>query len=320
MAQESRVPRVARRDPKGAAAGSNEDLDAVVAATLTLEGELLDANAGFLRLLDWGSAEGVRPLAGFFVRPRFEELRACASTPDGFRGLLHVGPPDAVGWSLRCTFRRVGNELHLLGEHDVRALEGLTVKLLSVNEELGELQRDLQRTTRRLQASEELFRHLSGTDVLTGLANRRQFETLLAAEVERARRYGQPFALVMTDLDHFKCVNDVHGHGVGDCVLRAFAAMLTTELRDCDCAARVGGEEFVLMLPGSDLLTAQTCAERLRVATSALDIPEYPEVLTASFGLTAYAKDDTAETLLKRVDDALYAAKRAGRDRVVGLP
>ena len=156
-------------------------------------------------------------------------------------------------------------------------------------------------------------------DGLTGLANRRHGENVLEAELARADRFGGPLTLVVADLDDFKVVNDRFGHLTGDCVLRDFGAVLRSTIRDVDLACRWGGEEFVLVLPGTDAEGGVNLAERIREhlrdhATLALD--GAPVHFTASFGVASAAAGTTAQELLAGADAALYEAKRAGKDRV----
>lgn len=171
---------------------------------------------------------------------------------------------------------------------------------------------------RRLTAEIE---QMASTDALTGLCNRRQFFTLAQAEFERARRYGHPLSLVMLDVDHFKHVNDTHGHGVGDEVLRAVARRIVDGMRQADIAARYGGEEFVIMLPETPGAAAtQMFGERLRsrVSDAPIDTSAGRLEVTISMGVaTVQADRETLANALKRADEALYAAKRAGRNRVV---
>jgi len=154
-------------------------------------------------------------------------------------------------------------------------------------------------------------------DGLTGLANRRAATDALHAEAARAERFDTPLSLVLADLDEFKEVNDLHGHAVGDAVLRAFADVLRETVRESDVAGRWGGEEFLLLLPGADLEGAVQLAERVRVALGAREIPDAPGLrVTASFGVAEYAGESNSEQLLVAADSALYRAKRAGKDRV----
>ena len=157
-------------------------------------------------------------------------------------------------------------------------------------------------------------------DGLTGLANRRHSEEALTAELSRAARFGGSLSVVMTDLDNFKAVNDEHGHPVGDTVLRRFARLLEASVRDVDTAARWGGEEFLLILPGTDAEGATQLAERIRTRleeTTLLTPEGIPIRATASFGVAAAGEDEvSAERLVAAADAALYAAKRAGRNRV----
>jgi diguanylate cyclase (GGDEF)-like protein len=156
-------------------------------------------------------------------------------------------------------------------------------------------------------------------DGLTALANRRHFEDQLAAELARLERFGGPLAVVIADLDDFKDVNDRFGHPAGDVVLREFAQTLEEGIRDVDLAARWGGEEFVLLLPGTDLAGAARVAERIRRAVAGRTVlsaeGEHISV-TASFGVAAFTEGGSGESLMASADAALYDAKRTGKDRV----
>ena len=161
------------------------------------------------------------------------------------------------------------------------------------------------------------------TDELTDLANRRHFMETLETELRRAERFGEPLSLVFADLDDFKRVNDRHGHQVGDDVLRAFANCLRRRVRVIDVAGRLGGEEFAVLLVGTDLHGAAALAESLREAVSALEIPAgrgAPLRITASFGVAEHARGEGSEVLLQAADLALYRAKREGKDRVKSEP
>jgi diguanylate cyclase (GGDEF)-like protein len=154
-------------------------------------------------------------------------------------------------------------------------------------------------------------------DGLTGLANRRAASDALHAEAARSERLETPLSVVLADLDEFKEVNDVHGHAVGDEVLRVVAKVLRETLRESDVAGRWGGEEFLLLLPGADEEGAAQLAERVRVALGERSIPSVPGLrVTASFGVAEYAGETNPEQLLEAADGALYRAKRAGKDRV----
>jgi diguanylate cyclase (GGDEF)-like protein len=156
-------------------------------------------------------------------------------------------------------------------------------------------------------------------DGLTGIANRRQCEEALTAEIARAERLGTPLTLMLADLDDFKAVNDVHGHAVGDDVLREFAAVLRATVRESDLAGRWGGEEFLLLLPGADGIGGAQLAERVRASLSERSfLGRDGEVVavTCSFGVAQHRPGDDERELFADADRALYRAKRDGKNRV----
>jgi diguanylate cyclase (GGDEF)-like protein len=158
------------------------------------------------------------------------------------------------------------------------------------------------------------------TDELTGLANRRRFMEALGAEIERLERFGGALTLVLADIDDFKRINDRFGHHVGDEALRRFAQLLTAELREIDVAGRLGGEEFAVLLPETDLEGGLVAAERIRraVAESELVLSEAVHVrFTASLGIASHT-GEPADVLLQRADAALYRAKAEGKNQVAG--
>ena len=164
-------------------------------------------------------------------------------------------------------------------------------------------------------------RELADVDGLTQLPNRRRFEVDIDSEWERCRRYGRPMSVVMLDLDHFKRLNDEHGHLLGDQVLREVATAVGVVLRTTDTAYRYGGEELVVLLRETGLEDAVSAAERLRAAVAALQVTGYQVSVTTSAGVgTRQASMSHYTELIDVADRALYAAKRSGRDRVVAGP
>ncbi len=176
----------------------------------------------------------------------------------------------------------------------------------------------LDASTKALRSQKESAEMLARTDMLTGLANRRAFDEAVQLEIQRAQRYATPLTLVMTDLDYFKAINDQYGHHVGDRVLQHFAIILSESVRNVDLVGRWGGEEFAILMPGTDLEKAIQVAERMRVTVA--DAPWIEGLAcgyTASFGVAAFRPDTpTMDSLLGRADAALYAAKNNGRNRV----
>lgn len=187
-------------------------------------------------------------------------------------------------------------------------LRSLIQESASTNLRLVEQMQKVNELNHRLEV-------LTTTDALTGINNRRAFEHSLAQELALVERRSTPLSLVIVDVDHFKMINDTYGHAAGDKVLQSIAALLTKTARNVDVVARIGGEEFAVILPNTDETSALTIAERMRAAVANevwLNTP-----LTISLGTATLSSHEDASSLFVRADKAMYAAKANGRNRVV---
>ena len=193
---------------------------------------------------------------------------------------------------------------------------------IALNLRIQRIRAKLQQQREALAQALEVNRELATRDELTGLINRRAMLDLMALEHRRSLRSGRPLLLAQLDIDHFKPINDQHGHAAGDRALQAFAGTVRASLRDTDVLARWGGEEFVLMLTDSSADQARGLLERIRQAVQALEIAHSAGSLqlTVSIGLAQHLPGDTVERTLERADQALYRAKALGRNRVVVAP
>ncbi len=293
----------------------------------------MEANDGFLRLIEAeGEAQGI-DVTPFLLNPSFQVLRDLAGTGSRdepkesggssdrapaepvYRGFVTLGRMDAEAASVRGAVYVRGGTFLLVAEHDVEDLETLSKEMIAITERMAQAQRELVRAKKALERREKKLQELASTDPLTGLSNRRRLDERLAEEIERSKRVGTPLSVVMLDLDRFKEFNDRWGHLCGDTSLRVLAEILESHSRPYDTAARFGGEEFVLVLPGADLEAATDRAESMRRAIAEADLAGADERVTASFGVAAYL-GDSADDLLQNADRALYAAKDAGRNCV----
>ena len=176
----------------------------------------------------------------------------------------------------------------------------------------------LQHEIERRKEVEQRLAELATTDPLTGIYNRRKFDEALHEEIKREARYKRGLALIILDIDHFKRINDKHGHDIGDRVLKTLAEVIHDQAREADSFFRIGSEEFALLTfspNGNDLTEA---AERLRTAVQAHDF-DIGQPVTVSLGATRFLPGDNTGSLFKRTDEALYEAKGTGRNRVVLL-
>jgi diguanylate cyclase len=174
----------------------------------------------------------------------------------------------------------------------------------------------------QLQVNLEAVRNESLTDPLTSLANRKYFDQALEKVIAQSISSGEPMALLLTDIDHFKAFNDTFGHLTGDQVLRLVAIAVKQNVKGQDIAARYGGEEFGIILPNTQLRAALTVADHVRRAVMTKELMkrstgEHLGRVTVSIGVAALRKDETAQSLIERADNCLYAAKRCGRNRVM---
>lgn len=182
---------------------------------------------------------------------------------------------------------------------------------------LEQIHKEIERKQSELMEMNAMLVELSVTDKLTGLKNRRYFQEKLDEQLHKYQETGQAFSLVIIDIDHFKQVNDTWGHQMGDEVLEMLAKTLTNHARSEDTAARLGGEEFVLILPHTDAAQSRKIAERLRIAVTETVWPNGS--ITVSSGIATVNPDDSGASLLKKADEALYASKENGRNRVTHI-
>jgi len=321
---------------------SETELDAVLRALVVRIGQGLQLREAviFLRVGEDAPRYVVRAVHGFAEPERVlgRELDADAGVVgEVARSGAHVIVEDVARASAPLGLWEHGERTGSFGAFPLR-LRGSLLGILGVTrasrDPLGEVERRLLTALadqaalaiRHAQVVDEL-RALSTTDELTRLANRRALGRRLDREIERAERFGHPLAVVAIDIDFFKILNDTAGHPTGDAALRVVAASLVAGVRRIDTVARMGGEEFLVLLPETALDEARVVAEKLRERIESETVPggatQPGGRLTISLGVAALLPGETAEALLARADEALYAAKRHGRNRVelhAGLP
>ena len=235
-----------------------------------------------------------------------------------------IGSASNYGESLAGATQRIASDadrdqLRFIVETLVRSTQEVEV----ANQTLQKRLVDSRDEIRELQENLEVVRTESLTDPLTTLANRKYLEDAIVHLIGEAQAKGAPLSVILTDIDHFKTFNDTYGHLTGDQVLRLVAITLKQNLKGRDVAARYGGEEFAVLLPRTVLSDGVTVAEHIRRAVMSKELirrstGETLGHVTISMGVAAWRKGDTMASLLERADSCLYAAKHAGRNRVVG--
>lgn len=265
------------------------------------------------------------------IREALQHRNACAVT---VRNYTRDGRPLWIQLSLAPVHNRSGKVTHYIGiQHDLteeKAREEALQKARRVLEQQNErleakvLERtySLENSNKALQVANRNLTALASQDFLTGIANRRHFFETARRELKRQKRERGEVSLIIFDLDHFKEVNDRYGHEGGDEVLRAIIAPIKEIIRPLDLFGRIGGEEFLILLPGIDGPTAADIAERIRLRIHSLSIPCKDKTIrvTASFGVSVWDGKSDLETLIFWSDNALYKAKKSGRNCVYCFP
>ena len=280
-----------------------DSLDALVYVTDMETNEILCMNRYGREI--WGDAKG---------KTCWKVLQSEQTAPCGFctnhRLLDAQGQPTGVYvWEFQNT---VNQRWYQCRDQAIRWVDGRLVRM-----EIATDITDRKLVEEELRAAKERAEALARTDELTGLNNRRAFLEEGAQLLNQAKRFNHPLSLIMLDVDHFKRINDTYGHAAGDDVLKALAGILRSAVREVDLIGRLGGEEFALILPETNLPNAATFAERLRTLISSAGLASVKgEIkITASFGIASYAKDgDSLDIILSKADEALYRAKQNGRN------
>ena len=205
----------------------------------------------------------------------------------------------------------------LVGETLAESEDEKLQRMSLMTNELANLTLELRQRNTELEKANQTIRELTRVDPLTGLANRRHFAEALDTAMTFARRHEQPLSLISIDIDRFKSINDTYGHDGGDEVLKVFSDLLRESCRNEDLPVRLGGEEFLILLPNTVIDEAFTLAERLRERMSNTVFFSGGRNVTASFGLTQLTEGDNYFNFMKRADMALYEAKSGGRNKTV---
>lgn len=297
-----------------------DESDTVFVLLLTPDGSILTRNRAAQRVFPAGpSGSPALAIWDYLAAADVENLRQRLAAAEenqigGF--LLNVVRGDRSPISWEAQLFRCNGILALLGSEEHHHDAHFQTEVLKLTNDLAMTMREAAQQNRDLQEANKTIELLVRTDALTGLANRRMLEETLPRETARAARLNQSLSVLFADLDNFKSINDQFGHKAGDHVLKAFGRVVTQQMRSYALSARIGGDEFVLLLPGSSRAGAITAAERIRHEFASVQIAGCPRPATVSLGVASLKANETGEALLARADQALYRAKQKGGNRV----
>jgi diguanylate cyclase (GGDEF)-like protein len=293
--------------------------DTVFALLLSPDGTIRERNRAAQRIFPANLAESTVPkLWDYLVLSDSEHLRRKLSESESandasFLLNLAEGDQSPVTWEARLL--RCDGYFLLLATEERRRDALFQNEILRITNDLSIAVREFAQKNRELKNANETIEKLARIDGLTGLANRRILEETLPREAARANRLNESLSVIFVDVDHFKPINDEFGHDAGDQVLAQLGNIFKSQLRSYDLAARFGGDEFVLLLPGTTRDGAIVIAERIRAGVGTLAFPEYPRQVTVSIGIAALGIGETGEELVAHADEALYRAKGKGGNR-----
>jgi two-component system, cell cycle response regulator len=300
------------RNNPGTISSYFERLSQTVLILIDRAGDIHDCNQVLLDVLNL-SQKPVQMKIGELLSPESKEFSL--PSDDGYVPLkLNFTGPDTIQITLAGYIFSVEGGYMLIFEKHKLTYNELIKKMSFLNNELTNLTRELDKKNRELEKANATITEIMNIDPLTGLLNRRAFMEILRKSMAFSRRHGLPLSLVMSDIDHFKVVNDTYGHEAGDFVLKFISKILNKSCRVEDTVARFGGEEFLSLLPNTYASSAIHCADRLRRKIETVSVPNIADKISASFGVTEILSSDSEESFIKRADDALYEAKNKGRN------
>ena len=207
----------------------------------------------------------------------------------------------------------------LIGKKNLHDSDEIMNNMSLLTNQLSNLSRDLSKKNIELKKANERIENLLRIDKLTGLSNRRHFMEFIQKEMATANRYQNPLTLVMCDIDNFKAVNDTFGHDAGDRVLKTVGNLIANEIRKGELAARIGGDEFAIILTQTSLEKGKIFAERLQSSIRKINLDKVINSITFSIGITELKLDESFATFYKRTDIAMYEAKKSGKNKVFSL-
>ena len=294
--------------------------DSVLALLLAPDGSIRARNKASYRVFPPDPAKNFGlSIWDYLVCSDVQDLRQRLSgegTQQDAHLLLNVANGQQDPITLEVGLVRCSGAILLLGSQERRHDLQFEIEIFKLTNDLSLMTRESARKNRKLKEANETIERLARTDPLTGLANRRALDETFTREIARAERLQGDLSMVMGDLDHFKSINDQYGHITGDQVLAGAAAAFKSQSRPYDLAVRYGGEELILVLPGTTTDGAIAIAERIRKEIADLTVPGCPRQITISLGVAGWKSGEAPEAFVARADAALYSAKSTGRNRV----